>query len=118
MRSNCIKLDVAFFRSESGAEPVRVWLRSLTNGAQIGGPRCVESAILLACRQAVGGKFGTWIMGGSQALLGDRIARVIFFVDSHVIVLLHGFIKKTQKTPKHELDLAIKRMRQFIQEKK
>jgi len=30
------------------------------------------------------------------------------------MVLLHAFIKKTQKTPKHELDLAIKRKNQLM----
>jgi phage-related protein len=29
------------------------------------------------------------------------------------MVLLHGFIKKTQKTPKRELELALKRKRQL-----
>jgi phage-related protein len=45
-----------------------------------------------------------------RSRLGDRIARVIFYVDGQTMVLLHGFIKKTQKTPRHELDLAMKRM--------
>lgn len=45
--------------------------------------------------------------------LEDRIARVIFCVEGPVMVLLHGFIKKTQKTPKHELDLAMKRLNQL-----
>jgi phage-related protein len=49
-----------------------------------------------------------WLLG-----LGDRIARVIFCVEHRTIVLLHGFIKKTQKTPKRELDLAMKRMNQL-----
>jgi phage-related protein len=38
-----------------------------------------------------------------------RIARVIFCVETNCMVLLHGFIKKTQKTPKQEIDLALKR---------
>jgi phage-related protein len=44
-----------------------------------------------------------------SALDGARIARVIFCMgDSHMI-LLHGFIKKTQKTPQADIDLALKR---------
>lgn len=50
-----------------------------------------------------------------RSRLGDRIARVIFCVEGATMVLLHGFIKKTQKTPKHELDLAAKRMNQLRQ---
>lgn len=40
-------------------------------------------------------------------LSGNRIARVIFYVSTdQEMVLLHGFIKKTQKTPATDLDLA------------
>ena len=45
------------------------------------------------------------------SLAGGRIARVFFCVHSRSMVLLHGFIKKSQKTPTHELDVAIKRMK-------
>jgi len=38
--------------------------------------------------------------------LQGRIARVLFTVVDNVMVLLHGFIKKSQETPKQELDLA------------
>lgn len=43
--------------------------------------------------------------------LPNRIARVIFFVHEETMVLLHGFIKKAQQTPKDDLDLAGKRKR-------
>ena len=43
--------------------------------------------------------------------LGNRIARTLFAVADGEMILLHGFIKKTQKTPKADLDLAKKRMR-------
>jgi phage-related protein len=42
-------------------------------------------------------------------LLGNRIARVIFCIYDERMVLLHAFIKKTQKTPKRDLDLALER---------
>jgi phage-related protein len=48
-----------------------------------------------------------------RSRLGDRIARVMFCVEGRTMVLLHGFVKKTQKTPKYELGLAIKRMNQL-----
>lgn len=38
-----------------------------------------------------------------------RIARVLFFVYENKMVLLHGFIKKSQKSPKQDLELALKR---------
>ena len=39
-------------------------------------------------------------------LSGSRIARVIFCVDEGRLVLLHGFIKKSQKTPQKDMELA------------
>lgn len=44
--------------------------------------------------------------------LGDRIARMMFCFQDDRIVILHGFIKKSQKTPKADLDLSIKRMKE------
>src|SRR5438132_14348734 len=45
--------------------------------------------------------------------LQDRIVRVLFCVEGKKMILLHGFIKKTQKTPKQELDLALRRKNQL-----
>ncbi len=42
-----------------------------------------------------------------------RIARVIFAFDAGEIVLLNGFIKKTQKTPQDEIELAMKRLKEM-----
>jgi phage-related protein len=39
----------------------------------------------------------------------------LFAVVNQEIVLLHGFMKKSQKTPADELDLAKKRKRQYLQ---
>lgn len=38
---------------------------------------------------------------------------MIFAVIEERMVLLHGFIKKTQKTPKIDIDLALKRMKEI-----
>jgi phage-related protein len=101
------KLQAAFFRSLSGAEPVRDWLRALS----------------IADRRAVGYDIGLvefgWPIGmplcrplGKRlwevrsTLGGNRIARVVFCIAEGRIILLHGFIKKTQTMPKADLDLA------------
>ena len=42
-------------------------------------------------------------------LTKNRIARVLFCVHRDQMVLLHAFIKKTQKTPAADLALALKR---------
>jgi phage-related protein len=49
--------------------------------------------------------------------LSNRIARVLFVLDGDVMVLLHGFIKKEQKTPKPELDLAKERLKLLKRQK-
>jgi phage-related protein len=42
-----------------------------------------------------------------SSLTQNRIARVLFYIDSsRRMVLLHGFIKKTRKTPDEDLELA------------
>lgn len=44
-----------------------------------------------------------------SSLPRGRIARVIFCVENDCMVLLNGFMKKTQKTPQKEIDLALRR---------
>lgn len=44
-------------------------------------------------------------------LAGGRIARVLLCVTADHMVLLHAFIKKTQRTPRREIDLALNRMK-------
>jgi phage-related protein len=43
--------------------------------------------------------------------LDNRITRVLFVIEYHSMILLHGFIKKSQKTPKPEIDLAKQRLK-------
>ena len=48
-----------------------------------------------------------------RSLLDNRIARVLFVLSGSTMVLLHGFIKKQQETPKADLDLAIERHKEL-----
>jgi len=48
--------------------------------------------------------------------LRDGIARTLFTVDVNRMVLLHGFIKKTQKTPPNELQTARRRLKKHQEE--
>ena len=106
-------LAVVFFRTEAGNEPVREWLKSL--------PREERHTIgedLLTVQHGwpvhkplvdnLGG--GIWEL---RSRLPNRIARTLFIVTEGEIVVLHGFIKKTQKTPAQELSLARRRKRQY-----
>lgn len=53
-----------------------------------------------------------------RSKLPTRIARVLFFVENEDIILLHGFIKKTQKTPPEDRVLALKRKNAYIKSSK
>lgn len=48
-----------------------------------------------------------------RSSLVDRIARVLFAVSNDEMVLLHGFIKKTPKTPKTDIALAERRWKEW-----
>jgi|SRR6266853_1008204 len=103
-------LTVAFFRSATGNEPVRDWLKSLTRE---------ERRIIGEDLKKV--QFG-WPLGMPlvrkldrdlwevRSRLPGRIARVIFTAGEGRMVLVHGFIKKSQKTPKEDLALAKARL--------
>jgi phage-related protein len=52
---------------------------------------------------------GLWEVRSS--LPRGRIARILFCVDKGCMVLLHGFIKKSQKTLKRDANLALRRMK-------
>ena len=107
-------LDALFFKTESGNEPVRSWLLSLPKverkivGADL---MKVQYCWPIGMPLVRGVGNGLWEV---RSRLGDRIARVIFLVDGKNMLLLHGFIKKTQKTPVHELELALNRKKQSI----
>ena len=48
--------------------------------------------------------------------LSGSIVRILFVLDGNTMVLIHGFIKKQQKTPKPDLDLARNRAKQLRRE--
>ena len=107
------KVGFFFFRTASGTEPVRDWLKTLPKKERmiIG-----EDMRVVQYSWPVGKPLvdhlgdGLWEL---RSRLDNRIARVIFCFQKHNIVALHGFIKKTQKTPKSELNTARKRKKQL-----
>jgi len=108
------RLPAAFYALPSGREPVREWLWSLDGedrkiiGEDIKDVEFAWPIGLPLCR-ALGS--GLWEV--RSALRKRRIARVLFCVRDGRMVLLHGFIKKSQKTPAGALALAMKRMREI-----
>jgi phage-related protein len=62
----------------------------------------------MANRHAACSPAGPRIVGSAEQLPRGRIARVLFCLEQGRMMLLHGFIKKTQKTPQRDIDLALK----------
>ncbi len=105
---------VVFYRTDSGRKPVREWLKALDPddrrimgndlqtlefGRPIGMPLC----------RPIKSHEGLWEV--RSHLSSGRIARVLFCVSGARMILLHAFIKKTQKTPEHELNVTVNRMK-------
>ncbi|MGH7794914.1 MAG: type II toxin-antitoxin system RelE/ParE family toxin [Candidatus Binatia bacterium] len=112
------RIPAVFYRTASGVEPVRRWLKGLPPedwrivgidiatvefGWPVGMPVC----------SPITSRRGLWEV--RSTLKGGRIARVLFCIHDGLMVLLHGFIKKTQKTPDGDLDLAMKRKKEIEQ---
>ena len=108
------RIQVSFYRSASGNEPVRNWLMKLSRedrlaiGADIKTVEFGWPVGLPVCR-SLGD--GLWEV---RSALHNRIARVLFCIEGGVMWLLHGFIKKQQKTPAGEINIAHKRMREIL----
>ena len=104
------RLPAAFYALPSGREPVREWLKGLdTEDRKIIGEdiKDVEFAWPIGMPLCRSLDSGLWEVRSN--LTSGRIARVIFCIRLGHMVLLHGFVKKTQKTPPADLDLALKR---------
>ena len=109
-----IEIPIVFYRSPSGVEPVRDGLRSLPEGDR----RTIGADLaLVQVGWPVGMPLCRPLSGGLWEVRSDlpsrRIARLLFFVHEGRIGVVHGFIKKTQKTPPGDLELARKRMQEM-----
>ena len=99
----------SFLSNHDCREPVREWLKSLPESER----RAIgEDLKTLQFRWPLGMPLvrslgdGLWEL---RSNLPNRIARCLLYVPYGRIVLLHGFIKKTQKTPTEDKALALKR---------
>jgi phage-related protein len=104
------KIQVVFYKTPAGNEPVREWLIGLDTedkrsiGSDI---KTVEYGWPIG--MPVSRSLGNSLYEVRSNISHNRIARVIFIIIDNYMVLLNGFIKKTQKTPQNEIDLALKR---------
>jgi phage-related protein len=109
-------LRVVFYRSQAGIEPVRRWLTSLDRSdrkavgediktAQYGWPLGMPLIRKL--------EPGLWEV---RSHITRGIARVVFAVDGDTMVLLHGFVKKSQKTAASALKTGRQRLADLHEE--
>ena len=107
-------MPLRFWSSSLGNQPTRDWFRALpaADRAVLGRDlRRVQFGwpIGMPLVKSLGG--GLWEL--RTTLPSKREARVLFCVSDEMIAVLNGFIKKTQKTPLAEMNLATKRMKEL-----
>lgn len=105
------KLKVRFFATENGKEPVKEWLKELTKierktiGDDI---KTVQFGWPLGMPLVKNIGQGLWEV---RSTIPNGIARVLFVAKAGEMILLHGIIKKTNKLPPQEKELALKRLK-------
>jgi phage-related protein len=103
-------LNVVFYKTEAGNEPACEWLKDMPKEdrqvigediktAQYGWP--LGMPLIRKIER------GLWEV---RSTISAGIARVFFTVMDRTMILLHGFVKKSQKTPQNELDTARRRL--------
>jgi phage-related protein len=107
------KLLATFYRSASGDEPVRDWLKALNKQERqsIG-----EDIAYVQYKWPIGKPRVDHLRGSIwevRSTIGNRIARVLFAVEQGEMILLHAFIKKTQQTDPADIELALKRIKDW-----
>ena len=106
------RLPAFFYRTAGGREPVREWLRSLEmDDRKIIGEDIKDVEFSWPIGMPLVRPLGRELWEVRSNLTGGKIGRVIFCVHDGRMVLLHGFIKKSQKTPRHDIELALRRMK-------
>ena len=109
-------LPALFFRLASGREPVRDWIRDLPQeDHKLIGSDLMKVEFGWPCGPPLCAPLTDYpgLYEVRSHLTGRRIARVFFTVSGKNMVLLHGFIKKTQASPMKELKLAERRLKEY-----
>lgn len=106
-------LEAAFFETESGSQPCRDFILTLDRedkkeiGAKIFE---VQQGFPMGLPLVRKMDTNLWEI---RISISDGICRIFFTIAGNIIILLHGFVKKSQKTPQNELETAKKRLASF-----
>lgn len=106
------RIPAIFYRTEAGGEPVRDWLKDLpAEERRLIGTDIMTVEFGWPVGMPVCRSIGKGLLEVRTDLPHNRIARVLFYIDKKErMVLLHGFIKKTKKTPSDDIQLAASNM--------
>ncbi len=108
------KTPLVFYRNSSDREPVRDWLKALDAPDRLAiGQDLMRAQWRWPVGMPLCRPMGQGLWEIRTELPSNRIARVLLCLDEGVLVALHAFIKKTQKTPDNELTLARKRHKEL-----
>ncbi len=108
------KIPVVFYQTPAGTEVTLNWLRELgPEDRRIVGLDLMRVQFRWPVGMPLCRPLGDGLWEVRSSLSGNRIARLMFCFTGGELLVLHGFIKKSQKTPEGELALARKRMTEF-----
>jgi len=114
MSSTATRLPAAFYALASGREPVREWLKSLDRvDRKIVGEDIKDVEFSWPIGMPLCRPLGRGLWEVRCDLTRGRIARVLFCAMRGRMILLHAFVKKTQKTPDADRELALRRMKEI-----
>ncbi|WP_366522775.1 type II toxin-antitoxin system RelE/ParE family toxin [uncultured Limnohabitans sp.] len=112
--SSSRKIPAIFYRSALGSEPVREWLKTLDKADR---QTVGEDIAYVQYKWPIGKPRVDHLRGPIwevRSKIGNRIARVLFAVEASEMILLHAFVKKTQQTNPADIELATKRLKEWI----
>jgi phage-related protein len=118
--------EIEFYENASGERPVEQFLDKLKTAAVTNKAERMRLNKIVSHMDALA-EHGTWIgrkitkhLDGEIWELRPFDDRVLYFFvkDNRTFVLLHHFVKKTQKTPPREIETAKRRMADYIERKK
>ena len=114
MMSSSRKIPAIFYRSALGSEPVREWLKTLDKADR---QTVGEDIAYVQYKWPIGKPRVDHLRGPIwevRSKIGNRIARVLFAVEESELILLHAFVKKTQQTNPADIELATKRLKEWL----
>ena len=111
-------MEINFYRADDGTEPAADYIRSLSDKQRqkvvwtLETIRGLEGRIPKTYFKKLQGTADIWEI---RVIFSGNIFRLLSFFDGgKLVVVAHGFTKKTQKTPTKEIEIAERRKRDYF----